>query len=146
MRVSVLPVTVALAAFTLTGCVANAPGKDSGGPQTIAVTSTDDACTVSSNTVAAGTVSFHITNEGSQTTEFYLLSSDGVRIVAEKENIATGAAADLAVALSPVTTEPPASPACAVTVSVKRRSPSPAKPPIPAAPTQPCCRRLSRII
>lgn len=101
MRVSVLPVTVALAAFTLTGCVANAPGKDSGGPQTIAVTSTDDACTVSSNTVAAGTVSFHITNEGSQTTEFYLLSSDGVRIVAEKENIATGAAADLAVALEP---------------------------------------------
>lgn len=101
MRVSALPATVAVAALTLTGCVANAPVNDSSGPQTIAVTSTDDACTVSSNTVTAGTITFHISNEGPQTTEFYLLSSDGVRIVAEKENIAPGATVDLAVALQP---------------------------------------------
>lgn len=99
MRVSALPATVAVAALTLTGCVANVPGNDGSAPQTIAVTSTDDACTVSSNTATAGTVTFHITNGGPQTTEFYLLSSDGVRIVAEKENIATGAEADLVVAL-----------------------------------------------
>ena len=42
-----------------------------------------------------------MTNDGQQTTEFYLLGSDGLRIVAERENITPGASAELSVALQP---------------------------------------------
>ena len=38
----------------------------------------------------AGTLTFEVTNTGSQVTEFYLLDADGLRIVAEVENIGPG--------------------------------------------------------
>jgi iron uptake system component EfeO len=37
--------------------------------------------------VPSGTVTFDVTNDGSQVTEFYLLGDDGLRIVAEVENV-----------------------------------------------------------
>ncbi len=85
--------------LTMTGCVAASSDSDPTG--VINVTSSADACTVSTNTTNSGTATFRITNTGSATTEFYLLAADGLRIVAEKENLAPSATADLVVSLQP---------------------------------------------
>lgn len=53
---------------------------------TIAVTSSATACTVSRTTLPAGKHVFAIENTGSQPTEVYVYSP-GDKIVAEKENI-----------------------------------------------------------
>ena len=76
-------------AFARDGLHANTSNGsgDSSDPRTIAVTSVDDACDVSSTQVPAGTLTFNVTNEGSEVTEFYLLGEDGLRIVGEVENI-----------------------------------------------------------
>ena len=80
-----------LATPLLAACTENADGdpKDGGTPDARALTveSSDDACTVSADTAPAGTLTFDVTNTGSQVTEFYLLGEDGLRIVAEVENI-----------------------------------------------------------
>lgn len=85
-------------ALLLTGCAAGPTGAADG---TLTVSSSNDACTVSSNSAPSGHTTFQVTNSGTQTTEFYLLASDGLRIVAEKENIAPGSHADLTVTLQP---------------------------------------------
>lgn len=95
-------------ALALSGCVENSPspktattaGAASGA---IAVSSTDTACEVSTATATSGPTTFAITNSGSKTTEFYLLATDRLRIVAEKENIAPGQTAQLTVSLPPGT-------------------------------------------
>ena len=51
------------------------------------VSSTDSACDLSATEAPAGTLTFDVTNAGTQVTEFYLLGEDGLRIVAEVENI-----------------------------------------------------------
>ena len=53
------------------------------GGDAITVTSTEDSCEISSASAASGTLNFAVTNAGSETTEFYLLASDGLRIVGE---------------------------------------------------------------
>ena len=58
-----------------------------GDARTVAVTSTDDECEVSAAEAPSGTLTFNVTNDGSQVTEFYLLGEDGLRIVGEVENI-----------------------------------------------------------
>ena len=70
-------------------CTENAKdgGDTSGDARTVSVTSTDDECKVSAAKVPSGTVTFDVTNDGSQVTEFYLLGEDGLRIVAEVENV-----------------------------------------------------------
>ena len=87
----------------LIGCTENRPaGTESGAAENaISVSSTDTACTASSATATSGNVTFSIKNEGTKTTEFYLLGSDGLRIVSEKENITPGASANLTVTLQP---------------------------------------------
>ncbi len=89
----------------LTGCVAHQPAATTAGTAAaqgvLTVSSTAEACTVSSTTATSGNTTFKVTNAGSATTEFYLLGEDGLRIVAERENIAPGASADLSVALQP---------------------------------------------
>lgn len=101
---SSLAALICVGALVLTGCVAkptaqsSASGSSAG---TLTVTSTDDACTVSSATADSGTVTFTITNAGARTTEFYLLAEDRLRVVAEKENIAPGSSSDLTVSLQP---------------------------------------------
>nr|WP_227464686.1 iron uptake system protein EfeO [Nocardioides lijunqiniae] len=62
-------------------------GGDAGDGRALTVDSSDDACEVSASEAPAGTVTFDVTNSGSQVTEFYLLAEDGLRIVAEVENI-----------------------------------------------------------
>lgn len=91
-------VAVGIAALALSGCVARA---DVAVSDALAVTSTDDACTVSSAEATSGTVAFEVTNDGGQVTEFYLLAEDGLRIVGEVENIAPGASRTLTVTAQP---------------------------------------------
>lgn len=92
-----LPIAAALAvvALGLTGCTTNTP--EAAGDGTIQVTSTAEACTLSTTNAPGGTVKFSVKNDGSQVTEFYLLASDGLRIIGEVENIGPGLSRDLVV-------------------------------------------------
>ncbi|HWM73039.1 MAG TPA: iron uptake system protein EfeO [Nocardioides sp.] len=65
----------------------NSGGGKDGDARSLTVSSTEDACEVSATEAPAGTLTFDVTNNGSQVTEFYLLGDDGLRIVAEVENI-----------------------------------------------------------
>jgi iron uptake system component EfeO len=85
------PLIVALLLATPLAAACTENAKDSGGgsgdSRSVSVTSTDDSCDVSSAEVPSGTVTFDVTNAGSKVTEFYLLGEDGLRIVAEVENV-----------------------------------------------------------
>ncbi|MDH6180387.1 iron uptake system EfeUOB component EfeO/EfeM [Microbacteriaceae bacterium SG_E_30_P1] len=83
----------------LAGCVPN-PGTDAAAT-VIAVDSTESGCTVETDTVASGTVTFRVNNSGERITEFYLLGDDELSIVSEVENIAPGASRDLTVLAQP---------------------------------------------
>jgi iron uptake system component EfeO len=76
----------------------NTPTKGSG---TITVTSTDDACKVSSTKAPSGTISFTVRNAGDKVTEFYLYAADGLRIVGEVENIGPGITRNLVLTAPP---------------------------------------------
>ena len=93
-----LVVAVGAAAFVLSGCVAK---SDVAAADALAVTSTDSACEVSASAANSGTLTFDISNEGDQVSEFYLLAEDGLRIVGEAENIAPGASRTLTVIAQP---------------------------------------------
>jgi iron uptake system component EfeO len=93
-----IAVTTALVAL-LAGCVPNAPAGST--VTTVLVDSSDDACTLDETTVPSGTVAFEVTNSGERVTEFYLLGSDGVSIIAEVENIAPGSSRTLTVLAQP---------------------------------------------
>lgn len=90
---------LAIGALALTGCTDNtaANSTDGAAEGTIAVTATDDACTVATDTAPGGTLNFSVKNEGTQVNEFYLLAEDGLRIVGEVENIGPGVTRDLVV-------------------------------------------------
>jgi iron uptake system component EfeO len=87
------PLTALLLATPfLVACTENADdGGTKDGDKTdaraLSVESTDDSCNVSAAEAPAGTLTFDVTNTGSQVTEFYLLAADGLRIVAEVENV-----------------------------------------------------------
>lgn len=83
-----LAATTALAA-TVSACTENVD-SDPDDPRALTVESTADACTLSAAEAPAGTLSFDVTNSGSDVTEFYLLAEDGLRIVGEVENIGPG--------------------------------------------------------
>ena len=87
-----------LAALALSGCVAKSDVAASGA---LTVTSTDTTCDVSAATATSGTLTFDVTNSSSDVSEFYLLTSDGLRIVGEVENIAPGASRSLTVVAQP---------------------------------------------
>jgi iron uptake system component EfeO len=76
------------AALVLTACGTDStrPGKE-GDPRALTVSSTDDECDVSAAEAPAGTLTFAVTNDGEQVTEFYLLADDGLRIIGEVEGI-----------------------------------------------------------
>jgi iron uptake system component EfeO len=84
--------------LALTGCVPNASSSDA---KAISVDSSADACTVSADTAASGTLRFSVKNSGDQVTEFYLLAADGLRIIGEVENIGPGISRDLVVQAQP---------------------------------------------
>ncbi|HWI43732.1 MAG TPA: iron uptake system protein EfeO [Nocardioides sp.] len=90
MRKSLLTAAVAAATLPLlAACTENAGSSTDGSSdsRTVAVTSTDDGCKVSAASAPAGTLTFEVTNSGSDVTEFYLLGEDGLSIVGEVENI-----------------------------------------------------------
>ena len=89
-----LTAAVSVAVLALTGCTSNQPTANDG---TIQVTSTADACRISSDTAPGGTMKFSVKNEGTEVTEFYLLAEDGLRIVGEVENVGPGLSRDLVV-------------------------------------------------
>ncbi len=95
-----LPLAAALVTATAAACVANTPAG-SGGAGSIAVLSTADACEVATAAAPSGTVSFTVTNEGDEVTEFYLLAEDGLRVISEIENIGPGLSRDLVVQVGP---------------------------------------------
>ena len=70
-----LVAATAVGSLVLAGCVARA---DQAAGDALTVTSTDDSCEISSASSASGTLNFAVTNAGSETTEFYLLASDGL--------------------------------------------------------------------
>ncbi|RYV52020.1 iron uptake system protein EfeO [Pengzhenrongella frigida] len=92
---------IPLAACTQNDVGAAASGGN--GPTTLTVDSSADACAVSATTAPSGTVVFSVTNSGSEVTEFYLLAADGLRIVAEVENVGPGITRDLVLAAQPGT-------------------------------------------
>lgn len=101
MRYRALP--LALCALTLAaGCTSNA-SPDASNKQALTVNATDTACQVSATTAPAGTLRFAVTNNGASVTEFYLLAGDGLRIVAEVENIGPGITRDLVLSAAPGT-------------------------------------------
>ncbi|MGK3947943.1 iron uptake system protein EfeO [Microbacterium sp. K2] len=86
------------AALVLSGCVAK---SDVAAGAAFDVSSTDSECAVSSTTAESGTLTFDVTNDSGQTSEFYLLADDGLRIVGEVENIAPSASRTLTVVAQP---------------------------------------------
>lgn len=91
MRTTLAALVVALP--LLAACTQNADtgpageAGDANDPRALTVDSSADACTLSATEAPAGTLTFDVTNSGDQVTEFYLLGEDGLRIVAEVENI-----------------------------------------------------------
>ncbi|MGY4645522.1 iron uptake system protein EfeO [Cellulomonas sp. URHB0016] len=98
---------LALAALVVpvtTACVPNdtaGAGASSSATGPLTVTSTADGCEVSAATVPAGPVTFSVSNAGDDVTEFYLLGEDGLRVVAEVENIGPGLSRDLVAQVRP---------------------------------------------
>lgn len=89
-------VLVAAAALGTSACTDNARTPSAtADPRKLSVSSTDTECKVSASTAPSGTLTFAVTNAGAQVTEFYLLGSDGLRIVAEVENIGPGLTREL---------------------------------------------------
>lgn len=86
------------AALVLSGCVAK---SDVAAGAAFDVSSTDSECAVSATTAESGTLTFDVTNDSGQTSEFYLLADDGLRIVGEVENIAPAASRTLTVVAQP---------------------------------------------
>ena len=97
-RIPLTVIAVTATAIALAGCVA----KDAvGSADALTVTSDDRTCGVSAATASSGTLAFDVHNAGTHVTEFYLLASDGLRIVGEIENIAPGATRTLTVTAQP---------------------------------------------
>jgi iron uptake system component EfeO len=68
-------------------------------PQSLSVTSSDDACELSATEAPAGTLTFSVANTGSQVTEFYVLDADGLAIEGEVENVGPQATRSLVLSL-----------------------------------------------
>jgi iron uptake system component EfeO len=89
-RTTLLLTTVVALAPVLVACGTESTDSSGGSDsdeRSLTVSSTDDECELSAAEAPAGTLTFDVTNNGSQVTEFYLLGEDGLRIVAEVENI-----------------------------------------------------------
>ena len=98
---------LSVGALALTGCTPNTQASSSSSASgtaasdgVITVTASDTACKLSVTTAKAGKVTFKVKNEGTKVNEFYVLGSDGLRIISEVENIGPNLSRDLTVELS----------------------------------------------
>lgn len=87
--------SLALPALAVSLLLATACTDNAAGTRTLTVNASDTECQVSSVEAPSGTLTFRVTNDGSKVNEFYLLGEDGLRIVAEVENIGPGLTRDL---------------------------------------------------
>jgi iron uptake system component EfeO len=94
MRKALIVTTLLVALPALAACTENTDNGGGGGDsaaagdgRSLTVNSSADACELSATEAPAGTLTFDVTNTGDQVTEFYLLGEDGLRIVAEVENV-----------------------------------------------------------
>ncbi|MCB0907514.1 MAG: cupredoxin domain-containing protein [Nocardioidaceae bacterium] len=94
-----LPLALLLSSCTQTGGGSRDSAKADG--RTITVESSDDACTLSATSGPSGSLTFEVSNTGSDVTEFYLYADGGDRIVSEVENIGPGLERELVVAIKP---------------------------------------------
>ncbi|MGV8908470.1 MAG: iron uptake system protein EfeO, partial [Propionicimonas sp.] len=92
-----VPALLCAALLVFAGCTDNAAsGTGSAGDvRRLSVTASDTGCTLSATSAPSGALTFAVTNTGAAVTEFYLLASDGLRIVAEVENIGPGLTREL---------------------------------------------------
>lgn len=79
----------------------DATTRGGGDARSVSVSASDTACTVSTTSAPAGSLTFRVTNQGNQVTEFYLLAADGQRIVGEVENVGPGLSRDLVLSATP---------------------------------------------
>ncbi len=103
-RPAAAAIGLALLMPLLAACTDNSPsGTPSGdaNPGALTVQATDTACTLSAPEAPSGKVTFSVTNGGAMVTEFYLLASDGLRIIGEVENIGPGLTRDLVLSAAP---------------------------------------------
>jgi iron uptake system component EfeO len=98
VRAATSPLLAVTALAALAACTDNQSSSSSGA---IEVVSTDDECRIDEATAGSGNLVFDVRNDGSQVTEFYLLGSDGLRIVGEVENIGPGLTRQLVVTAAP---------------------------------------------
>ena len=91
----------AATALPLSACSITQSNESDEGSGRVKVTSSDDACELSTTQAPSGTVVFKVKNTGSNVTEFYLLGADGLRIVGEVENIGPGLSRDLVTRVAP---------------------------------------------
>ncbi len=84
-----------LATTTFAGCTNNATKDSKEASGALTVTASDTACDVSVDKAPSGTLTFTVKNNGTKVNEFYLLASDGLRILGEVENIGPGITRDL---------------------------------------------------
>ncbi|KRE91989.1 iron uptake system protein EfeO [Arthrobacter sp. Soil764] len=91
-----LAAAVVAVPLLLAGCTDNTKAADTSGGA-IEVVSSNTACKVSTGRVPSGNLNFSVKNEGTEVTEFYLLASDGLRILGEVENIGPGLTRNLVV-------------------------------------------------
>lgn len=91
---------LAIGGLLLAGCTENTKPAASASADAwrLAVKASDSACDVTAATAPSGTLTFSVTNAGNQVNEFYLLAADGLRIIAEVENIGPGLTRELVVA------------------------------------------------
>ena len=87
--------SLALPALAVSLLLATACTDNAAGSRTLTVNASDTECQVSSVEAPSGTLTFRVTTDGSLVNEFYLLGEDGLRIVAEVENIGPGLTRDL---------------------------------------------------
>lgn len=82
----------------LAGCGSMESAAADGTSSTIAVNASDTNCVLDASTVEAGSVSFAVTNSGSQVTEVYVYGADGAEfttVLAEVEDIGPGTSRDM---------------------------------------------------
>ncbi|QDP94930.1 peptidase M75 family protein [Microlunatus elymi] len=103
-RLPLAATAITLLALPLAACTDNNAGRsadDGSDARALSVQANDDACTISAATAPSGTLRFSVKNDGGKINEFYLLGSDGLRIIGEVENIGPGLTRDLVVSATP---------------------------------------------
>lgn len=78
----------------LTACTDSGTSGGAAATQ-VSVRATDTECELSADSAAAGAITFSVTNDGSEVTEFYLYDEDGKKVVGEVEDISPGLSREL---------------------------------------------------